>query len=104
MNIPEDMLDKEAAKELNAAAVVSIRDLIILLSTDQQLADHQEKQQIIAREPWRKSGGHFRQVPGKNYGFITVPQFDWSGTRFENEPKLVIRKSKDGDHYEFTTE
>lgn len=87
--IPADMLDVAAAKKINARALVSIRDLIILLSTDEQLRDMDEQDAILKREPWRDKGAGVEKT-GEVIDGVEVYEWrrnvDWSGTSFE-KPK-----------------
>ncbi len=89
MNLPADMNDAGAAKRLNAKAVVSIRDLLVLLgASDQELQDCDDRAEILAREPWRRDELKWREL-GKTDGGISVGvvdgSVDWSGTRFEGK-------------------
>jgi len=88
LQIPADMIDHEAAEKIGCKAVVSIRDLLVLLgASDEVLRDCDERDEILAREPWRRDGLKFRPVgdplpDGTRLGF-TEGEIDWSGTRFE---------------------
>jgi len=86
LKIPEDMIDKERTAAAGAAAVVSIRDMLVLLgASDQELKDSDDRAEILAREPWRKDGLWFESLGsfenGVEHGFMRG-QIDWSGTRF----------------------
>lgn len=87
MIIPEDMNDSHKAEQLGAQAVVSIRDMMILLgASDEQLRDCDERKAILEREPWRKDGLWFEAIgempDGSKVGFQRG-EIDWSGTRFD---------------------
>jgi hypothetical protein len=86
--IPADMIDHEASAKAGCT-VVSIRDMLVALgASDQQLRDHDERQEILEREPWRKDG--LKWVPvgkplnGMQGGYMDG-KIDWSGTRFATE-------------------
>jgi hypothetical protein len=91
VKIPADMNRPEIAAEMGAKAVVSIRDMLVLLGApDQDLRDFDERDEILAREPWRNKT---RFVPmgnpmpnGMRVGFMEG-EIDWTGTRFEEGGK-----------------
>ena len=88
MNIPADMNRADMAEAIGARAVVSIRDMLILLgATDEQLRDHDEQLEILNREPWRRKTRYVemgRRPDGMTYGYFKG-EIDWTGTRFEGE-------------------
>lgn len=97
VKIPADMFQVDKAKAVGAKAVVSIRDLLVLLgATDQQLKDCDERAEILAREPWRRDSLRF--IPcgepmldetGKVWqGGFSEGEIDWSGTRFEKKDSV----------------
>jgi hypothetical protein len=84
--IPADMIDREASAKAGCT-VVSIRDMLVALgATDEQLRDHDERQEILEREPWRRDGLK-RILCGKPVNgmqlFYMTGEIDWSGTRFD---------------------
>ncbi len=90
IRIPADMIDTERSEKAGCK-IVSIRDMMILLGvSDEKLRDMDERDEILAREPWRKDSVKF--VPcgemgnGWKYGTM-VGEIDWTGTRFEGKPK-----------------
>ncbi len=88
IRIPEDMLKKEEAERLGAAAVVSTRDLILLLDkSGEHLKNFDDRTQILKDEPWRdmtffKVTGKLRD--GTRVGYVDG-WVDWSRTRFSCE-------------------
>lgn len=82
LRIPADMNDYEMARKLGAKAVVSIRDMMLLLgASDEQLRKCDERKEILKREPWRI----MREQIGKARPNGMTPMrvtVDWSGTKF----------------------
>jgi hypothetical protein len=87
--IPADMNDRNAAAKIGAKAVVSIRDMLVLLGMpDDELAASDERREILAEEPWRRDGIKFVPIGtgpnGLRLGYMTG-EVDWSGTRFDHK-------------------
>lgn len=97
INIPADMNNVELAKATGSRAVVSLRDMMLLLgASDQDMQDWDERDEILTAEPWRNKTT-FRVVGecpnGMKYGFMEG-YIDWTGTRFDGEyPKPSEEKS-----------
>lgn len=87
------MLDRKAAREIGAAAVCSIRDLIIALgASDKEIRDMDERDEILKREPWRRDSVRFVQTGTLPNGWkigYSEGSINWSGTRFENDDQTV---------------
>lgn len=85
LRIPADMIQSAP----DEPTTVSIRDMLILLGTsDEKLRDMDERDEILAREPWRDQT-KWVEWPGQEgaaYKFGHIEgRIDWSGTRFEND-------------------
>lgn len=101
LHIPADMNLADKAQAMGAKAVVSIRDFMVLLgASDQELRDFDERNEILARDPWRKDGLWFEVVgtlpDGMKAGFQRG-EIDWSGTRFDGIKPRVWKTKKDPD-------
>ncbi len=88
MTIPADMVNAELSEKVGGT-VVSIRDMLLALgASDDSLRDYDERQEILAREPWRTANLKFvplgDKVDGCQIGY-TKGKIDWTGTRFKNQ-------------------
>lgn len=76
------MNDAGLAAELGASAVISMRDMLVLLgATDDELRNYDERREILYREPWRDRTRFVPLRPGSTVGSLEG-DIDWSGTRF----------------------
>ena len=90
LQLPADILDADLAKKTGAKAACSIRDLLIVLGiSDEELGEMDEKDEILAREPWRRDSLKFvadtELQGGMRIGHMEGA-IDWSGTKFEGTP------------------
>lgn len=84
--VPADMNHPSLADKMGAEAVISIRDMLVLVGApDQALRDFDERQEILDREPWRRDGVRWvvyaKSLDGFEFGCFDG-EIDWSGTRF----------------------
>ncbi len=90
LKIPTDMIDADLSAK-TGGTTVSIRDMMILLGvSDEELRDMDERDEILAREPWRKASIKFEALAELPNGMklgVMRGAVDWSGTRFAKLPE-----------------